>query len=1064
MAIDDRAAAASRAGRTLVPDEGVQVAGKGNVIFEILKALGAQPSRVRTTPRDELVAPNQGRIPTASEERLLEPGEYQARQQQQAPQMLSQEGLQRFEEAGYSATDAITPPPTAQAIDALDADPMAETVAEAQQNLRTVDTETMIPRPGKTDAGAADEVDALGAAKAVEEEKVSNFVNAGADGLDFNFGNLETGDDVKAMINEVSEIYADPTTAAKRGVVTQQETLAEAEQMLADEMGFTRQLLKRKRGVPFNAAEATASRIVMVRSIERLTDMAQQIKNGERSSAFLVAFRRQMSIHAGIQMQVKGMQTEIARAMNAFNIPVGARNPEAIADMADLMLRETGGAREAVKLAKGFLDVQNREGKGAAHKFVFGTYLSKANGVFSEFYVNGLLSWTYTHLKNALATPAFMMYQTAEEVIAGLYGGVERGIGRALGVKPEGLTRAGFGNTADGVYSGQALARLFGWSRASKEAWITAAETWRTEVAADSLTKIETAQLRAIDAENLNISGKAGQFIDKLGRAIRIPGRALMAADDFWRVYAQRGELNAEAYHQAMTAKSLGKSDQEALDNFAMSLLDPRSYANQLDAAARYNALTTDTGFLGELTAGFQNIPVIGRLMLPFSKVPINSVLRVMERFAPTTGIFKDPVKRQKAMARVTLAWGAVYTLSEYAYDGRITGSMPADQRQRDMLPPGWRPYSVVFRGDNWPTDADGDDLPIFDPRTGAPNGPLTYVSYAGLEPVGAILGIVASTAERMRRSNDPQLSISHASAAIAASADYFTDMPMIKVIGDLVKAFDKHDLTGVMSGPLRGFMPYSAAVRAVERAVDPTVRKPSGQPEYYTLADVQNKDVVPYRDLGSGQSEPRLELVGQIKGGMGAWVRDSLQKYESMLTDRVLFGGADDDTSAVKYDVFGEVREANVRFDVNPVLAMHNMIIPFNVRHGKQMTDAQFEQIRLKGPLRDTKRKEQGFGFSEAFRSHWTRAAKREVYIVNDNTKEPERFNDALNALIASLEYGGMTDKEQFDAIRDLEDEYFDAGLEMTLSMPQYADVRVAYENYLDVKAMFKDEGRLRR
>ena len=88
MAIDDRAAAASRAGRTLVPDEGVQVAGKGNVIFEILKALGAQPSRVRTTPRDELVDPDQGRIPTAPEERLLKPGEYQARQQQQAPQLL----------------------------------------------------------------------------------------------------------------------------------------------------------------------------------------------------------------------------------------------------------------------------------------------------------------------------------------------------------------------------------------------------------------------------------------------------------------------------------------------------------------------------------------------------------------------------------------------------------------------------------------------------------------------------------------------------------------------------------------------------------------------------------------------------------------------------------------------------------------------------------------------------------------------------------------------------------------------------------------------------------------
>ncbi len=228
MAIDDRAAAASRQGEPLSPD-GVQVAGKGSVILEILRALNKQPPRVRTTPRDELAAPNQGRIPTASEERLLKPGAYQARQQQQAPQMLSGEGQRRFEEAGYSATDAINPPPTARAIDALDADPMAETVAGARQNLQYADPADMSVRPGKTDAGAADEVDALGpavrspggAAKAVEEERVSNFVNAGADGLDFNFGTLKTGDDVKAMINEVSEIYADPITAAKRGVITQ---------------------------------------------------------------------------------------------------------------------------------------------------------------------------------------------------------------------------------------------------------------------------------------------------------------------------------------------------------------------------------------------------------------------------------------------------------------------------------------------------------------------------------------------------------------------------------------------------------------------------------------------------------------------------------------------------------------------------------------------------------------------------------------------------------------------------------------------------------------------------
>ena len=1080
MAIDYRAAEASRQGEPLSPD-GVQVAGKGSVIIDILKALGVMPSGVVSkttregsppylgeTPPEGYVPPQTtspltDRIPVSAEERRLQSGEYEARQKHQAPLILSPEGQRRFEKAGYSATDAITPPQTVQAIQALgDAELMAGTVSDAQRNLLYADPKDMSVRPGTTDAGAADEVDALGAANAVDPERVQGFVNTGEGGLDFNFNNLETGDDVKSMINEVSEIYANPTTAAKRGVVTQQETLDEAEQLLANELGFTRKLLKRKRGVPFNAAEATASRLILARSAERLTEMAKAIKDGERSPAFLIAFRRQMSIHAGVQMQVKGMQTEIARAMNAFNIPVSARTAEDIADAADAMLLETGGTYEAVKLAKGILDIQARKGDAAVHKFVFGSYLSKANGVFSEFYINGLLSWLYTHLKNVLATPSFMAYQLAEEVIAGVYGTVERGVGRGLAIsappRTQGYSRARFAATADGVYAGQAVARLFGMSRSFKEAWITASETFRTEVAADALSKIEGAQLRAIDAENLNISGKPGQFIDALGRAIRIPGRALMAADDFWRVFAQRGELSAEAYRQAMMAKSLGKSDEYAFDNFAMSMLDPRSYANQLDEAARYNALTSDTGTIGELTAIAQNVPVLGRLFLPFTKVPVNNVLRVMERFSPTTGIFKDPVKRQKAMARVTLAYGAVYTLSEYAADGRVTGSMPRDQRQRDMLPPGWRPYSLVFKGEGWPED----DPPIFDPRTGAPNGPLTYVSYAGLEPVGAILGIVASTSERMRRTNDPEAALSYATAAMAASADYFTDMPMIKVIGDIVKAVEQGDMSGIMSGPLRGFMPYSAAVRAGERAVDPTIRKPSGQPEYYTIDDVENKKLVPYRDLGDGKTEPRYELVGQIKGGLGATFTDAMQKWESMLTDRVLFGGADEDTSAIKYDVFGEVREANVRFDVNPVHAMYNMIIPFNVRHGKRLTDVQWEQIRLKSPLRDSKRKEKGFGFSEAFRSEWTKAAKKVVRIVVDG--EAKKFMPALKGLIASADYALMTDQEQFDAIQDLEDRFYDAGLEMVFDMKKFASVRDAYRDYQTVQEKFKREGRLRR
>jgi hypothetical protein len=1050
MAISDQAAEASRRGGPLLPPDGVQLAGKLDNILDIFRMLAKQPGRATES------------VPTGSEERMLPnrdlgaPDPYQQRQEQLAPQMLSPEGQQRFQDAGMNAGEAINPSPTSGALDALGPDQAV--VDQARQNLQYADPQTMEVRAGATDKNAADYYDAAGAIKGTGPEQVGDFVRAGADGIDFNFGRLQTGDDVKAMINEVSEIYADPIEAAKRGVITRKETLEEAETLLANEMGFTRELLKRRPGELLNAEQATAARILMTRSAERLTGLARAIRDGDDTTKTLVEFRRQMSIHAGIQMQVKGMQTEIARALGAFNIPASARTAEQQAEAAAAILADTGGRGEAKKLALGLLKAQENGGNAGLNKFALGGWPSQLNGVFQEVYVNGLLSWTYTHIKNAFATPIFMAYQTFEEVLAGVVGGVERGIGRVVGAGSDGFGRAGLGSTADGVYLGQALARVYGNSRALKDAWITAAETFRTEAPADALNKIEGAQLKAIDAENLGRSGPMGEFVDKLGRAIRIPGRSLMAVDDYWRVTSQRGELYAEAYRQAMIAKSLGKADQEAVDNAAMVILDPRSYAGQLDEAARYSTLTSDMGKLGEVASFIQKVPVVGRILMPFAKAPTNAILRWAERMGATADYFKDPVARQRAIARVSLAYGAMNLVAGYAVDGRITGAMPSDERQRSMLPPGWRPYSFVLKGDNWPKDKDGDDLPIWDPITMVPNGPLTYVSYAGLEPVGAIVGIAATTVENMRRSNNPVVRDNMAAAAMAAVKDYFGDMPMLRTIGDLTKMFEKGPAQ-IASGPLQSWLPYSAAVRAGERAVDPTIRRASGRPEYYTLEDVQ-------REAEENGTPVKYELVGMVKGrGTGtAAFNDAMDKWYSMLKDRELFGGSNDLTSAVQYDVFGRERTSNVPFGVNPMLALYNMVIPFNIRPGEEPSALEREHIRLKAPLRSAKEKEQGFAFSDAFQAEWTRVAKQQIKTQNPGTGQAEGFIEALQNLIGSANYTAMTDKEQFDAIRDIEDRFYDAALEVVFAMPEYEKVARAYRDYQYVRNEFKAQGRLTR
>ena len=1033
MALPRDAMEASRTGAALRPGE-TQVAGIGKAILPIFKALLGK----QNVEGMQKLGEREARVPTPVEERLV-PGEYEARQAKQAQEMLSPEGLQRFNEAGRDAQQAIRPDPTIQAAQqAIDETPVEDVVGGAREALRGMDAETMEPRPtiasvepGATEADAADVI------RMTSDDRVADFVRGDQEGLDFNFDNLETGDDIKAAINVVSEIYADPTEAAKRGVQTNIETMAKADELLADELGLTRSLLKRKQGELLNGEQMLAVRQLLIRSGDRLIGLARRIEDGDRSPGTMVQFRRQMALHAGIQMQAKGAQTEIARAMQAFNIPASARSPGEVADLQELMLQQAGGEGLTRKLAVAVLEANKNGGRQSVHKVALSGW-RKAEGVFSEVYINGLLSWFPTHVKNAVGTPLFMAYQLPEELIAGLYGGVERGVRRLVGA----------GRTEEGVYAGQVGARLFGLQQSARDAWLTAARTFRTEVSADVMNKVEGAQFKQISAENLNLSGNAGKFFDALGKVIRVPSRALMAADDFWRVFAQRGELYSEAYAESAMAMRLGKSKEEAFDNFAMAILDPRSYAKQLDDAARYSTLTSDTGALGKVGRGIQKVPFAGKMLMPFVTAPTNGILRFLERVYPA-GVLQDPVKRQKALARVTLGWGAMYGFHTFAVEGRFTGSYPKDKKQQRLLPPGWKPYSFVARGDNWPVDADGDKLPLYDPISGVPNGPLNYISYAGIEPVGAIVGIAADTAERMRRTSDPQARLNIASAAIAAGSQYFLELPMLQSVGDVVEALERGDFTRIGASPIRGMLPYSSAVANIEKAVDPTIRKPSGKIEYHTRESVEAMGI----DENTGRY--RLELVGTVKGGVGASFVDAMAKYRSMFTDRTALG-FDEETSGVRYDILGKPRESSVRFDTNPAVATWNLMLPFNISLGQAPGPIEIAHMELGGPLREEKRAQGGFAFTQAVQSQWVNAAKNEVRVMQGGVARD--FRSAMGALVRSPDFRTRRPNEPYEqmkrrkhnAMRELEDQFFDAALRRVLNKPENTQVSNAYADYI--------------
>ena len=1037
-------------------DDGIQLAG---FLSSIVKKSAKGSAREGTI------------VPEPPTERLLPEGKTtESVQEKLAKDTLSPEGQERFESGGGDARTAIGLP-TAREVDEAP-EVMVDAPPEPAADEVVTATAQKANRGFKT--GLADEGDA--------DDLITSITTPGmvddAVGIDFNFDKFDSGEDINRVINSMSEIIANPTEAAKRGVRTNDQTLAAADQLLADELGLTKDVLKMKAGKVLNAEEMTAVRILLQRSAARLETMAKQIQAGEGSPALLVEFRRQMSIHAGIQMKAKGAQTEIARALQAFKIPAGTQVP---AEALNAMLQETGGDKLAVKMAEGYLTALKEGGQANANKYVNGAWGQRIEGVWMEVYINGLLSYFPTHLKNGLATPLFMTYNMLTDLTAASIGTVNRAGARMVGKDAD----------PDGMYFQDVFARAYGFMQAFGDAWVTAGKTFSQEAPADVLNKVEAGSLRAIDAENLNITDKTlGKAVDHLGRVIRLPGRALMAADDFWRVISSRGALYEEAIRTARKSKAAGRIDTEELDDAMMVLLDPKFAGDEMDAASRYATMTDDLGdgMIGTFSTKFRSHP-LGKLVMPFAKAPTNSMLRVAEgHYLVNAAAMLNPNSKirnnllgkngakaqQRQLARLSMGAATMGIFHEMALNGRITGSYPTDKQQQRMLPPGWQPYSFVFRGDGFPVDKDGDPLPLYNPETGLPNGPLEYISYQGLEPVSAFVGIAASTAQHQTMFVDPEDRLNFFSASTVATAEYFRDLPMLQGIGSIMRAYQYEDPTIITDGFLGGTtaifpMPFSSVVRNVDKLSNTDKRSVEMPYQFYTVEDVQKL----YEDsLDTDNPYPQVpySLVGTVKNWKDA-------SWSTTFHDMVAYGwnvqimnlpGVQETSKnfEYQYDMLGNKKERGVRFDVNPVDAIWNSVTPFKISRGADIEPWHKELIRLAAPLKESrdKKKINGVTLDPIQRGELTNIAKNQIALplqimtqrgLRQQGPATYQFRDYLKVLMSHPAYVSADDETRTNMIKNSEALFYRAALPVLLAQPGNQELATAMAQRDQLKQM---------
>ena len=614
---------------------------------------------------------------------------------------------------------------------------------------------------------------------------------------------------IHALVESTSKQYhrSGEITDATRGQVTQ-----EASEELAAVLGMDPDALvnailnyKDTGGVPYVKDANLSETILAVRNLfysemSKLDALADKASSSAASAEDLLNFRQQLDFASALQLNVKGIQTEVARSLGVYRYPIdpkaGARRE---LDMTNI-LQQFGGEGDIQDLLTAY---QQLPAGGPRAQFIQRAKpVARFTNALYEWWINMLLSSPTTHVKNFVGAALTTFGEIPVGLTAATYGTMSRTILGGEG----------------GVTFGDVYAKTFGQLMSMTEAVNAAGHTFRTGEQAISGSKLSVdsgvsggRRTPAISAEAFGASGLTGDFIDGLGTAVtlgRVSTRALEFEDTFWKVTAQRGSLWEQAWREARTQGLKGDEAAEFMAQFIHS--PPANAIKEADDLARKVTLqeVLDSSPGREIQKLARWGPM--RWFVPFIKTPYNALRFALEHspLAPATKAYRDAinsgdtVKVHTAQSRMALGYGAAATVGWYAYNGHITGGGPSHAGQRAALyRQGWKPYSILIGGE--------------------------YFSYHGAEPYSTIIGVVSDMVEIYQsgvvEGDDAE---ELWTATMFAFSKNMTNKTFMSGFNDLIGAMadpDRH-AKGILKNFVRSAVPRSVAT--VGKTLDPQMRR----------------------------------------------------------------------------------------------------------------------------------------------------------------------------------------------------------------------------------------------
>jgi hypothetical protein len=696
---------------------------------------------------------------------------------------------------------------------------------------------------------------------------------AGVPDEPFNLSRYQT-EDAAAIVGGVADALGIRTKA-----VTFDEIKAKAAESGISE-GFLTRLIGSDGRMMANAVETYKALEVLESSANELDRLFKMVDSGAATDVDKLVLRQQIALHGLIQRGVKGIQTETARALAVFRIPRDGNAP-----IVRQVIDEYGGDAALSDMAKSYLALESRAAQNA---MVEKSMMSGLKDVWFTTYINGLLSSPVSHAKNVVSNAMFGMYQIPERLVGAFYSNVlPPGVRSWKALMP--------GTDAEKIAYDEVLTMAQSMRNGIMEGMELATIAFKKNQPNDLMSKIEAQRgmdVPAISSAAFGIESDKwfAKAIDYYGTAITLPGRLLMAEDEFFKGVMYRMELNTQITRRGKQVYrdgiESGMTETDAMAKASLEVEDLfKNPPKDLDEAA---VLYAQKGtFTSDLPPALKNIqqvfnhPML-KIVVPFFKTPANIGLQLIERtpFAPLSSQWRDEIAkggvyRDMALAKVTLGSSVLATFAMLAAEGNITGRGPERKADRDaLMRDGWLPYSIKV----------GDK----------------YYSYNGMEPVSALMAIAADYAEYAKHEPDAGKVEEVFLGGTYGLYEYLKEQPYLQGIAEVSKligttqqgAVDGKKIVDGLVKQFGGFViggspagAYSSLVAGIERLLDPAAKDTRASPELpmgvrgFVEAFNKYRNRLPYANESLPES---LNLWGDpIMQGQG-------KAYELVLPTRV--------------------------------------------------------------------------------------------------------------------------------------------------------------------------------